>query len=77
MVGYKRCFNGNPIVTYKKNPLFYSRVYTIKFYDDRLCGYSYNMIAENMYEQVDEEGWKNLMMSEIVEHWISEYKVRK
>ena len=45
-----------------------TREYIVEFEDGAPDVYSANMIAENMYAQVDNEGKTFALMSEIVDH---------
>ena len=48
--------DGNPIGHAHSNPLFDTREYKVKFTDGMTNKYQANIIAKNMYAQVDEEG---------------------
>ena len=50
------------------NPLFDTREYDIKFTDGTSERYAVNIIAENMFAQVDEEGNQFQILSEITDH---------
>ena len=50
------------------NPLFDTREYDIEFTDGAVKRYTVNVIAENMFAQVDEEGNLYLILREIVDH---------
>jgi hypothetical protein len=50
------------------NPLFDMRKYEIEFTDGRHEKYQVNVIAENMYAQVDDEGNEFLLLDEITDH---------
>ena len=59
---------GRPIGTYNENPLLDSRVYEIEYVDGSLDNMSANIIAENLLSQVDEEGNRQMMIDEIIDH---------
>jgi Reverse transcriptase (RNA-dependent DNA polymerase) len=50
------------------NPLFDTREYEVEFTDGTHEKYQANIIAENMYAQVDSEGNQYLMLQEIMDH---------
>ena len=50
------------------NPLMDSREYWIEFLDGDKEKYAANVIAENLYSQVDSEGRQHAVMKEIVDH---------
>jgi hypothetical protein len=50
------------------NPLFDTREYVVEFTDGTEENYFANVIAENMFAQVDGEGRQYLLMSEITDH---------
>jgi hypothetical protein len=63
-----RDINGNPIGRAHSNPLLDSREYHVEFTDGTQERYAANIIAENMYAQVDEEGRQFQVLEEIVDH---------
>ena len=67
-VARKRDVNGNPIGKANSNPILDTREYIVEFEDGATDVYSANMIAENMYAQIDNEGKTFALMSEIVDH---------
>ena len=60
--------NGLPIGTANENPLLDSRVYEIEYSDGYKTSLAANVIAENMFAQVDDEGNRYQLLSEIVDH---------
>ena len=54
--------------TYNKNPIHETRVYDVMFPDGAVCHYAENIIAENMYSQVDSNGYHTLLLNEITDH---------
>ena len=60
--------DGEPIGRAHTNPLFDTREYDIEFTDGSIEKYTANIIAENMYAQVDSEGHQHLLLDEIVNH---------
>ena len=57
---------GDPVGVSNNNPMLNTRVYEVKFADSQTQYYAANKIAANMYSQVDEEGYRFQLMSEIV-----------
>ncbi len=68
VVGRKRNADGNPIVLRNANPLLDTRQYEVEFADGATDVFTANLIAENIYSQVDAEGNSYSIMSEIVDH---------
>ena len=68
VVKRSRGLDGSPIGRAHTNPLFDTREYDIEFTDGSIEKYTANVIAENMFAQVDSEGSQYLIMDEIVDH---------
>ena len=68
VVGRRRDHNGNPIGRASSNPILDTREYVVEFEDGAQGFYAANLIAENMYSQVDDEGKEFKLMSEIIDH---------
>jgi hypothetical protein len=66
----KRSVDDNVIPKGKahSNPNLDSREYLVEFGDDEVLEYSANVIAENLYAQVDSEGKRFLLMDSIIDH---------
>ena len=60
--------DGNPIGIRNTNPLLDTREYTVEFTDGSTAEYTANIIAENLFSQVDSEGRQYLLLKEIVDH---------
>ena len=60
--------DGDPIGHAHVNPLFDTREYEVEFTDGTHERYQANVIAENMYAQVDDEVNQYLLLSEITDH---------
>jgi len=56
---------GNPIGTANDNPLLHTRMYEVEFVDGHKQAMSANLIAENLYASVDEEGRRHLLLNSI------------
>ena len=59
---------GEPIGRAHANPLFDTREYVVEFTDGTTENYFANVIAENMYAQIDSEGQQYQLLNEIVDH---------
>ena len=59
---------GEPIGRSHANPLFDTREYDVEFMDGTTERYQANIIAENMYAQVDSEGHQFSILDEITDH---------
>ena len=57
-------FKGN----FNKNPILDTRVYGVIFPDGAVYQYTANIIAENMYSQVDSNGHHTLLLKKITDH---------
>ena len=60
--------DGNPIGIRNPNPLLDTREYVVEFLDGSTAEYGANIIAENLFSQVDSEGNQYLLLKEIVSH---------
>jgi hypothetical protein len=63
-----RGLDGEPLGRAYTNPLFDTREYDIEFTDGTTEKYQANLIAENMFAYVDDEGHQYLLLSEITDH---------
>ena len=68
VVSRRKDHNGNPIGRSSSNPVLDTRQYVVEFEDGAQEHYAANLIAENMYTQVDKQGKEFALMSEIVDH---------
>ena len=59
---------GQPIGRSHTNPLFDTREYVVEFTDGSTENYFANVIAENMYAQVDDEGRQYQLLDYIADH---------
>lgn len=60
--------DGNPIGMANRNPILDTRVYEVQFQDGHVEDYATNVIAENLYAQIDNEGFHHMILNEIVDH---------
>ena len=59
--------HGNPIGTANDNPILDSRMYEVQFADGHQQAMAANLIAENMFASVDEEGHRHLLLDSIID----------
>jgi hypothetical protein len=64
----KRDSDGNPIGRTHTNPILDTRVFEVQFSDGHCSEYATNVIAENLYATVDDDGFETLLFHEIVDH---------
>ena len=60
--------DGLPIGTANENPILDSRVYEVEYSDGHKTSLAANLIAENMLSQVDDEGNRFQLLSDIIDH---------
>ena len=60
--------NGKVIGTFHDNPLLNSTVYDVEFPNGTIREYAANVIAENMYSSLDENGFSKLILDCILDH---------
>ena len=68
VMGRKRNEDGLFVRRAHKNPILDSRVFTVKFPDGDERDVAYNVIAEHLFSQVDEDGNQYRLFKEIVGH---------
>lgn len=66
--GRKRNADGTPIGKSNPNPILDTRIFEVEYPDGHVDSYATNIIAESLYNNVDEHGFNTGMLSEIVEH---------
>jgi hypothetical protein len=64
----KRDHDGNLIGRSNRNPILDTSLYEIEFDDGQTGTYAANIVAENIFEQLDDEGQAHTLFSEIVDH---------
>ena len=60
--------DGLPIGTANDNPILDTRMYEVEFQDGHRASLAANAIAENLFAQIDDEGNRHVLFSEIVDH---------
>jgi len=68
IVGRKRDGDGNLVGQYNNNPLLNTRIYLAEFPDGHIAEYSTNVIAEAIYDSVNDEGYQELIFDSIIDH---------
>jgi hypothetical protein len=68
VIGRKRDNDGNPMGTYNHYPLLNTRVYLVEFEDGHVAEYGANVIAEAIYNQVDDDGFQESLFTDIIGH---------
>jgi hypothetical protein len=64
----KRDAENQPLGKKHSNPLLDTREYEVEFPDGSIDTYTANMIAENLYSQIDTDGRQYQIVDEIVDH---------
>jgi hypothetical protein len=66
----KQIYNkfGDPVGKRNDNPKLDTRMFEVVMDDGAIAEYTANMIAENLYAQVDEEGNRHLIFKDIIDH---------
>jgi len=68
--------NGLPIGTANDNPILDSRMYEVEYPDGHKAALSANVIAQNMFAQVDEEGNRHVLFDAIIDHRVDGTEVK-
>lgn len=68
VVGRKRNHDGSLVGTHNENPLLNTGVYEVQFHDGTYDEYAANVITENLFEQMDDYGFKHSILSCITDH---------
>ena len=59
--------HGNIIGTYDTDPLLNTMIYDVEFMDGNIRGLGANIIAKNMYSQVDNDGYHHSILESIID----------
>ena len=68
VIGRTHDDNGNVIGTYDDNPILNSMTYDVEFKNGEIREFSANVIAENMFAQVDANGHSHNMLDAIIDY---------
>ena len=77
VIGRATNSDGNPVGTYDKNPILNTQVYDVMLPDGTIQQYATNIIAENLYSQVDEDGFRYILLDEIIDYKKSDEAIDK
>jgi len=66
--GRSKDLDGNTIGSFANNPLLNSIIYDVEFPDGAIKQYAANNIAENMYSQVDSDGYSQTILDGIIDY---------
>lgn len=68
VIGRSKDANGKTIGLFNANPIINTQVYDVIFPDGSIKQYGANIIAENIFSQVDEYGYRHQLLRNIVSH---------
>jgi hypothetical protein len=68
VIGWKRDCNNNPIGVGHINPILDTCLYNVQFPERHIEEFTVNVIAQNLYLQLDNEGHQFCLMEEIVDY---------
>ena len=68
VIGPSKDKDGKRIGTFSQNPILNTTVYNVMFPDGSVMVYTPNIIAENIYSQVDEDGFRYQLIDNIIGH---------
>ena len=68
VTGRKRTAEGNLLGTSNKNPFLDTRQYEVAFLDGTHADYSVNVLVENIYNQVEDDGRTSSTLKDIIDH---------
>ena len=77
VLGRTKDLKGEIIGNYNDDPILNTIIYNVELPDGAVKQYSANMIAENMYAQVDSEGNKYDLLEEIIDFKKDGHALRK
>ena len=69
--------DGKPIGIPNNNPMLDTRKYEVEFLDGTVDAYTANTLADNILNQVDDEGTRQMMLDEIIDHRKNEDAIPK
>ncbi len=73
----KRDSNGIPLGQYNDNPILDTRIYEVEFPDGHHAEFAANVIAENIYSQVESDGHNFSYLQDIIGHRSDDTAVQK
>ena len=77
VIGRSKTNDGTVLGNYDPNPLLNSIVYDVEFPDGAIKQYAANIIAQNMYSQVDSDGHQSQLLEAIIDYSKDDNAVHK
>jgi hypothetical protein len=77
VIGRKRDHTGQPLGTSNTNPMLDTRIYNVQFGDGHIKEYAANVMAGNIYSQLDPNGNRFLLLKEITDHRVDDTHICK
>ena len=77
VTGRKRDGDGNMIGTFNENPILNTAIYEVESPDGTIAEYTANIIAQNLYSQIDDDGYNYDLLFEIIGHRTDGTEVKK
>ena len=77
VIGRAKNEEGKTFGTYHQNPMLNTNVYEVMFPDGSTSRYAANIIAENIYSQVDADGYRYQLMDHIMDHKSNGHAVKQ
>jgi hypothetical protein len=68
IIGHKCDQDGNLVGQYNSNPILNTRVYLAQFPDGSISEYATNIMAEAVYDQVNDDGHEDSLFTDIIGH---------
>jgi len=68
VIGRCKDKNGRVIGLFNKNPILNTQIYDVMFPDGSVKQYAANIIAENIFAQIDEYGYRYQLLKNIINH---------
>lgn len=74
--GRKRNADGSMIGTSNPNPILDTRIFEVEYPDGHVDAYATNIIAESLYNNIDDQGFDTGLLAEIIEHRKSDKAIK-
>ena len=74
---WKRDSEGKLIGHSRPNPILYTALYEVEFDDGTVEAYHANIVAEHIFEQVDDQGFTKRYIDEIIDHKSDQTAIQK
>ena len=69
--------DGIPIWTANENPTLDSRMYEVDYQDGTKPSHEANYIAENLFAQVDQEGYRPVLLDKLIDYRVNGHEVKR